>query len=422
MQTKRSYKAAKRVGTVALAIVIGLGTVPSGVAYAASSADLSSQLSAAQTQLDSLSQQLEIAQAKVEDTTAKIDDTNEQIEKLKPEIEEKQAKVSEAQQNLAQNVTSSYKSGGQSLTNMVLSSTSFSDIISNIFYANKVAEANSDQIAETNAMVDELKQKEQELSDAQTELQTLLDNQKEEEASLESAQREAESYVNGLSSELQSALKAEREAEAKKQQEAAAKAAAEAAASGSAPSGGSSSQTSSGSGSTGSTTSSGNSGSSSSGSHSSGNSGSSSSGSSSSGNSGNSGSSGGGSSLSGSTASIVISAARTQLGVSYSLGAMNPGVAMDCSGLTKYAYAQAGIGIPHSSRSQYSLVCSKGLKTRASQLSAGDLVFYQRGGVVYHVAIYIGGGNVIHANGYGQGVVITSYDYDSGFCGGGSPV
>ena len=406
MQTKRSYKAAKRVGTVALAIVIGLGTVPSGVAYAASSADLSSQLSAAQTQLDSLSQQLEIAQAKVEDTTAKIDDTNEQIEKLKPEIEEKQAKVSEAQQNLAQNVTSSYKSGGQSLTNMVLSSTSFSDIISNIFYANKVAEANSDQIAETNAMVDELKQKEQELSDAQTELQTLLDNQKEEEASLESAQREAESYVNGLSSELQSALKAEREAEAKKQQEAAAKAAAEAAASGSAPSGGSNSQTSGGSGSTGSTTSSGNSGSSSSGSSS----------------SGNSGSSGGGSSLSGSTASIVISAARTQLGVSYSLGAMNPGVAMDCSGLTKYAYAQAGIGIPHSSRSQYSLVCSKGLKTRASQLSAGDLVFYQRGGVVYHVAIYIGGGNVIHANGYGQGVVITSYDYDSGFCGGGSPV
>lgn len=419
MQTKRSYKAAKRVGTVALAIVIGLGTVPSGVAYAASSADLSSQLSAAQTQLDSLSQQLEIAQAKVEDTTAKIDDTNEQIEKLKPEIEEKQAKVSEAQQNLAQNVTSSYKSGGQSLTNMVLSSTSFSDIISNIFYANKVAEANSDQIAETNAMVDELKQKEQELSDAQTELQTLLDNQKEEEASLKSAQREAESYVNGLSSELQSALKAEREAEAKKQQEAAAKAAAEAAASGSAPSGGSSSQTSggSGSGSTGSTTDSGNSGSSSSGSHSSGNSGSSSSG-----NSGNSGSSGGGSSLSGSTASIVISAARTQLGVSYSLGAMNPGVAMDCSGLTKYAYAQAGISIPHSSRSQYSLVCSKGLKTRASQLSAGDLVFYQRGGVIYHVAIYIGGGNVIHANGYGQGVVITSYDYDSGFCGGGSPV
>ena len=411
MQTKRSYKAAKRVGTVALAIVIGLGTVPSGVAYAASSADLSSQLSAAQTQLDSLSQQLEIAQAKVEDTTAKIDDTNEQIEKLKPEIEEKQAKVSEAQQNLAQNVTSSYKSGGQSLTNMVLSSTSFSDIISNIFYANKVAEANSDQIAETNAMVDELKQKEQELSDAQTELQTLLDNQKEEETSLESAQREAESYVNGLSSELQSALKAEREAEAKKQQEAAAKAAAEAAASGSAPSGGSSSQTSggSGSGSTGSTTDSGNSGSSSSGSHSSGN-------------SGNSGSSGGGSSLSGSTASIVIGAARTQLGVSYSLGAMNPGVAMDCSGLTKYAYAQAGISIPHSSRSQYSLVCSKGLKTRASQLSAGDLVFYQRGGVIYHVAIYIGGGNVIHANGYGQGVVITSYDYDSGFCGGGSPV
>ena len=74
-------------------------------------------------------------------------------------------------------------------------------------------------------------------------------------------------------------------------------------------------------------------------------------------------------------------------------------------------------------REQYSIVCSRGnLKSSTSQLSPGDLVFYASGGTIYHVAIYIGGGNVIHANGYGSGVVITGVTYDDGFCGGGSPV
>ena len=118
-----------------------------------------------------------------------------------------------------------------------------------------------------------------------------------------------------------------------------------------------------------------------------------------------------------------MAAAQSQLGVEYDLGACIPGVAMDCSGLTSYAYRQAGISISRSSRSQYSQVVRAGnLKSSASALEAGDLVFYQRGGVIYHVAVYIGGGNVCHANGYGQGVVITGVFYDAGFCGGGSPV
>ncbi len=68
------------------------------------------------------------------------------------------------------------------------------------------------------------------------------------------------------------------------------------------------------------------------------------------------------------------------------------------------------------------MVSAGNLKTSTSALSVGDLVFYQSGGTIYHVAIYIGGGQVVHANGYGQGVVITGVTYDAGFCGGGSPV
>ena len=88
-----------------------------------------------------------------------------------------------------------------------------------------------------------------------------------------------------------------------------------------------------------------------------------------------------------------------------------------------YAYSAAGISLSHSSAAQYRAVKNAGnLKTDASQLEVGDLVFYQSGGVVGHVAIYIGSGQVIHASDYSTGVIISSINYSSGFCGGGSPV
>ena len=63
--------------------------------------------------------------------------------------------------------------------------------------------------------------------------------------------------------------------------------------------------------------------------------------------------------------------AMAQVGDSYSYGAAGPN-AFDCSGLTMMAWAQAGVGLPHSSSAQY----GSGPHVPASELRPGDLVFY----------------------------------------------
>ena len=96
-----------------------------------------------------------------------------------------------------------------------------------------------------------------------------------------------------------------------------------------------------------------------------------------------------------STAEGAIAAAWTRKGMSYVWGATGP-TTFDCSGLTQWAYAQAGISIPRTSRQQYA-----GLpKVPLDQLQPGDLVFYASGSdpsSIHHVALYLGDGKVLHA-------------------------
>lgn len=72
-------------------------------------------------------------------------------------------------------------------------------------------------------------------------------------------------------------------------------------------------------------------------------------------------------------------------------------VGVDCSGLTSYAYYQAGINIPRHSRSQV----SAGHKTSIRNAKPGDVIgWYNRdGSIMAHVGIYAGNGKIIEANG-----------------------
>jgi cell wall-associated NlpC family hydrolase len=106
-----------------------------------------------------------------------------------------------------------------------------------------------------------------------------------------------------------------------------------------------------------------------------------------------------------SRAGTAVNAAMTQLGVAYRFAAAEPGVAFDCSGLTMWAWAQAGVGLPHQSSAQYGSVAH----VPSSAAQPGDLIFYYS--PISHVGLYIGGGQMVHASMPGVGVVVSSVNW-----------
>ena len=109
----------------------------------------------------------------------------------------------------------------------------------------------------------------------------------------------------------------------------------------------------------------------------------------------------------------AINYAFAQLGDPYEYGGSGPD-SWDCSGLTKAAYAAAGVYIgAHGSTSQYRYLANQGLLVPISQLQRGDLVFYSDdgGASTYHVALYLGGGQMIEAQYEGVPVKVSNLRY-----------
>ena len=106
------------------------------------------------------------------------------------------------------------------------------------------------------------------------------------------------------------------------------------------------------------------------------------------------------STASGDAAQVAVQAAMEQLGKPYVWGAAGPDT-FDCSGLTLFAYARAGVSLPHYSGAQF----NEGRHVSLSELQPGDLVFFEQS--LGHMGMYIGGGNFIHAPHSGDVVKIS---------------
>ncbi len=99
----------------------------------------------------------------------------------------------------------------------------------------------------------------------------------------------------------------------------------------------------------------------------------------------------------------VVAIAQRYLGIPYLWGGASPKTGFDCSGLVLYVYAQVGVQLSHGATDQQR--ASKPVPLNA--LQPGDLVFYGNASYSYHVAIYVGGGQVIEAPRTGS---VVSYD------------
>jgi cell wall-associated NlpC family hydrolase len=111
---------------------------------------------------------------------------------------------------------------------------------------------------------------------------------------------------------------------------------------------------------------------------------------------------------SGSKVDTAIAYAKAQLGEPYVWGGAGPSK-WDCSGLTMRAWQAAGVNLSHYAGSQY----AQTKKVAVSKIKRGDLLFWSDGGPgsIYHVALYLGGGQMIQAPRPGRDVEIVPLSY-----------
>lgn len=84
----------------------------------------------------------------------------------------------------------------------------------------------------------------------------------------------------------------------------------------------------------------------------------------------------------------------------------------DCSGFTMAVFSHFGIGLPHNAAAQSGC----GTQVSLSDIQPGDLLFYDNGGGIGHVTIYIGNGQVCHASNERTGITISSISYRNPVC------
>ena len=448
------------VSAVVAASLMGAG-VPVSAFASESTSSLQTRLSDARARFDELAMaSAELGEA-LNDTYYQLDQTRESKEKVSGQIEQTQKVLNEARDVLSNRISANYRAGSSTMIDMLLGCTSVEDFVDTIYYFDKVHESDVNAINAVQTAQAQLEKQENELSELEQSQSELATQQEDQAAKLDEAVAAQASYINGLDGELRTKLEEQRAAEVAAQQAAAARAMGDGgqvsaplqwqndvqeAPKASAANDSSTSETASQTQKTSEDTSSkteqtepaapasttestssateqksqeaaqpaaeqsqstqetetaapaaepaaaepaaAESAAAASEEASS-------------------------SSTSSSTRDAIVAAAYSQLGVPYVYGAESPGEALDCSGFTQYCYSQAGIDIPHSSVGQAGMAD----KSSIDDLQAGDLVFWEgtAGGSASgsHVAIYLGDGQIIHANGTEVAVGTLSDTYTS---------
>ena len=310
--------------------------------------EVQSQLNAIASEYQALAEELNKTMGDIESVQNDIDATQAEIEKKQEELEQKQS-------TLSARVSESYKSGGNDTLTLLLSSSSFDELISNVYYLDKMNERDRATIAEIQEIQDELASKKEELENQKSDLEALKDEQTQKLNEMSAKKDEVQTVLDGLDSDVKE-LMAKRDAEllASQQDEEAARKRAEEAKK--------AQQSGSGSGSS----SSGSSG------------------------SGSAGTGGGGT---GSASKVVYWAQHTP----------SPGAGL-CAWWVADVFCNAGLGnVPGNACDMYANYC---FSSNRSNLKTGMIIavsshpFTSAGAIYGHVGIYVGGGTVMDNIGY----------------------
>ena len=224
----------------AIALVAGLGGIVAGLAAPASAlakpeatqetlnalADAKDELAAAEDKLDQISaniadlsrQQSETLDA-IDGVEQEIDDTEKEIGDTEKEIAETEEKLAEQQEQLAARVSDTYKNGDQNFLSTLLSTSTFEEFVSTLFYANKISEHDQALIEEVRTTKQQLEDQKAELEDQKAELESkkadleaLNDELEAQLADMKAQKAEAQDLLSSLDGEVKDLI-AKRDAE-----------------------------------------------------------------------------------------------------------------------------------------------------------------------------------------------------------------
>ena len=343
--------------------------------------DAEQQYNEVQSQLDQITSEYESLAEQQASTLAQIEDTQDQIEALQSQIDDAQDQIDEKQQDLdakkailAERVAAAYKSGGTDFVSVLLSSKSFEELSSNIYYLDKISESDANMIAEVRSAKEALdaqraalEDQKSDLEDQKSQLDSLNQQQQQQLSDLQSKQDEVQSTLSNLSDQV-SQLVDQRDSEVVAYNNA--RAAEETAAAAAAAAASSSSSSSS------------------------------------------SGSSSGNSSSSGSSSSQLASSGSQQAVVNACYSVASPGAGY-CAMWVSEVMEAAGVGyVGGNACDMYANYCTS---SNRSDLQVGMIIavsthsLTSAGRLYGHVGIYVGGGTVMDNVGYIRSISVDTW-------------
>lgn len=370
-------KSLKR-GRVAVAAALTLGLAFSQAPVALAEQSQTQSIDEVSEQVNALLIEAEQSQYDLISATTSLEKTEELIGELDEKIAQSSVELEEARKSLSEFVSEDYKQGTISLLDILVNSNSFDHFISQVIYANKIAEHQRDAINRVDQIFEQLSLQKSQLEKAKADQETFIEQQQASAEAVQQADQAAQAFIEALPAEvveqLASADEAQREAAMQASMEALANmdpAQLETLTGAVAPAGDDSSGASSAA-------------------------------------------SVAAAVSSGSTSySDLLSRVYSLLGSGYQWSGYNytgdnSTSSFTCSGVVDYA-----LGRDSQSSSPETLYQEVGsnLTTNVDELQEGDLVFYSYGGrEVGHVGVYVGNGQVIDSIPNG-GVAVRDVDY-----------